>query len=80
MLGEAGAIVDKRFFDVGETAQILGITQSAVRKRIARGELPYRRWGKRVLIPATDLEVFIEGLPGRNAAEALVAAQERREA
>jgi excisionase family DNA binding protein len=76
-LGEA--TVDRRFFGVGETAQILGITQRAVRKRIARGELPFRRWGKRVLIPARELEVFMEGLPGRNATEALIAAEERRE-
>ena len=72
------ATMDRRFFGVVETAQILGITERAVRKRIARGELPYRRWGRRVLISAHELEVFMEALPGRNATEALIAAEERR--
>jgi excisionase family DNA binding protein len=69
----------KKFLKVAEAAEMLGITQKAARHRIARGELPYRRWGTRVLIPAQELESFLQALPGCNAKEAAAAAEERRE-
>ena len=67
-----------KYLKVAEAAPILGITQKAVRQRIARGELPYRRWGRRVLIPAQELESFLEALPGKTAKEAVAAVEEGR--
>ena len=65
-----------KFLKVSETAAILGITQKAVRQRIVRGELPFKRWKRRVLIPSKDLEAFLEALPGRSAKEAIAAVEE----
>jgi excisionase family DNA binding protein len=67
-----------KYLKVAEAAPILGITQKAVRQRIARGELPYRRWGRRVLIPAQELESFLEALPSKTAKEAVAAVEEGR--
>ncbi len=67
-----------RYLKVSETASLLGTTPKSVRRRIERGELPYRRWGRRVLIPADELESFLRGLPGKTADEALAVAEEGR--
>jgi excisionase family DNA binding protein len=68
----------KKFLKVSEVAEMLGITQKATRHRIARGELPHRRWGKRVLIPAQELDAFLQALPGCNAKEAAEATGDER--
>ena len=56
---------------VPEVAARLGISERAVRQRIYRGQLPHRRWGRRVIIPLDELEEFIKNLPGCTVAEAL---------
>jgi excisionase family DNA binding protein len=71
-------VTTAKYLRVSEAAPILGITQKAVRQRIARGELPYRRWGRRVLIPWQELERFLATLPGRTADEAVAAVEEGR--
>jgi len=68
-------VTTPKYLRVSEIAQLLGITQKAVRQRIARGELPYRRWGRRVLIPAQELDRFLAALPGRTADEAVAAVE-----
>ena len=50
---------------VEQTAEVLGLTPKAVRQRISRGQLPFRKLGKRVLVPAVELEKFLFALPGR---------------
>jgi excisionase family DNA binding protein len=61
---------------VEQTAEELGLTPKAVRQRIARGQLPFRKLGKRVLIPVTELKTFLATLPGRTAKEAVAAVEE----
>ena len=61
---------------VEQTAEELGLTIKAVRQRIARGQLPFRKLGKRVLIPATELDTFLATLPGRTAKEAVAAMED----
>jgi len=46
-----------------EAAQILGMTEHAVRGMIARGQLPAYRWGRRVLILPKDLQDRLRELP-----------------
>jgi excisionase family DNA binding protein len=60
-----------KYLTVVRVAELLSLTPKAVRQRIARGELPYRRWGRRVLIPASELEEFLGALPGRSARQAV---------
>ena len=66
-----------RHFNIKEVAELLNTTPKAVRNRIARGQIPFRKWGKRVLIPADELEKFLTRLPGRNAEEAVAAVEGR---
>ena len=60
----------KRLLTVREAAEELNITERAAWQRIYRHQLPYRRWGRKVVVPAAELEKFIESLPGVSAEEA----------
>jgi hypothetical protein len=37
---------------------------------VYRKQIPFRRWGKKVVVPVDDLEAFIKSLPGATAEEA----------
>jgi excisionase family DNA binding protein len=63
--------MERKYLSIPEVAEILGISSSAAWQRLYRGQLPYRRWGKRVLVPLADLERFLAGLPGRSPQEAV---------
>ena len=63
--------MEKKYGSVPEAAKRLGITERAAWCRLYRGQLPYWRWGKRVLIPLDELDKFIAALPGASAAEAV---------
>ncbi len=56
---------------VAEAAERLGITERAVRQRINRKQLPFRRMNRRVFVPEDDLNRFLEALPGCSVEEAL---------
>ena len=66
-----------RHLTVGEVAIALGRTTRAVWHGIYRGEIPHRRWGRRVLVPEDELEKFLAALPGRTADEAVATVEER---
>lgn len=66
----------KKHLTVPEAAETLGITERAAWQRLYRGQLPHRRWGRRVLIPLAELERFIEQLPGCTAEDARKAIEE----
>ena len=68
----------KTYVTVAEAAPSLGLTEKALRQRIFRGQVPYRNLGRRVLIPADELEKFLAALPGTTAAEAVAAVEEGR--
>jgi excisionase family DNA binding protein len=51
------------FFSVPEVAQRIGRSELATRRAIERGHLPARRWGRRVVVLADDLETFVRALP-----------------
>ena len=59
-----------KFLTVREAAAELNITERAVWQRIYRNELPHRRWGRKVVVVASELERFIASLPGVTAEEA----------
>ena len=69
----------KRYITISEARGPLGgMTEKAIRQRIARGQLPYVKLGRRVLIPVDDLERFLAALPGKTADEAMAAVEEGR--
>ena len=53
-----------RLLDVLEIAAMLGRSENAVRRMVERGQLPYRKSGRRVLFLESELKAFIEALPG----------------
>jgi excisionase family DNA binding protein len=61
----------KKYLTVPEAAEVIGITERAAWQRIYRGQLPHRRWRRRVLVPLDELERFLEQLPGCSADQAL---------
>jgi excisionase family DNA binding protein len=67
-----------KYLKVPEAAKLLGISDKATWQRLYRGEIPHRRWGRRVLIPLEELEKFLAALPGTTAEEAVAAVEEGR--
>ena len=61
---------DRQVLDVAGAALLLGATHKAVRQRIARRLLPYRKLGSRILFLRTELEEFLAALPGCTLSEA----------
>jgi len=59
------------YLSVAETAVLLGLTEKAVRARVARHQLPFRRLGHRVIFQRAELLDFIIKLQGCSLGEAL---------
>ena len=66
-----------RHYTIKEVAAMMGSTEKALRGRLARGQFPYKKLGRRVLIPRNELEKFLTALPGTTADEAVAAVEER---
>ncbi|MBR4152003.1 MAG: helix-turn-helix domain-containing protein [Selenomonadaceae bacterium] len=49
----------KKFFSVKEVAEILGVSKSLIYAKICNGQIPSRRIGRRILIPATYVEEIL---------------------
>jgi excisionase family DNA binding protein len=45
---------------VAETADALGISEASVRRLCRDGQLPHRRYGRRLLIPKQAIEAEVE--------------------
>ncbi len=51
--------------------EFFGGSEDFVRSRAARGELPYRRWGRKIIFLRSEIQAFlIDTLPGVTLAEA----------
>ena len=57
--------------DVPSAAELLGMTQKAVRQRVARRMIPFKKWGGRICFVRAELDGFIASLPGCELEEAL---------
>ena len=66
------------YLEIHEVSREHDWTEPAIRARIARGTLPHVRLGRRVLIPAKELEKFLSKLPGLSADEALANQAKKR--
>lgn len=56
--------------NVMEAAHLVGMTPKAVRQRIARRTLPFRKLGGRIIFFKNELEEFLRDLPGCHVEEA----------
>ncbi len=61
---------------VAKLAERWDTTEKSVRHRIARGQIPYKRLGRRILISLDEIERFEALLTGRTAEEAVAAVEE----
>ena len=59
----------KKYFNVDEAADFTGRTPDAIRRMVERGQIPYRKWGKRVIFVREELEEFLDNLPGLRPAD-----------
>jgi hypothetical protein len=60
---------------ISDAATLFGTTQKAIRARVARRQLPFRRWHGRIMFRRTELLDFLEQLDGVTVAEAIANVQ-----
>ena len=49
-------------YRVPDVAKLLGMTELATRRAIERGEIPSRKWGRRVVVLPAELRAHLEAL------------------
>jgi excisionase family DNA binding protein len=54
----------KAYLTTDDVARLLGRTPKAIRRMVERGQLPYRKLGRRILFLRAELDEFIAALPG----------------
>jgi excisionase family DNA binding protein len=55
---------------VKEASQLLGNSERSMRALIAQGVVPYKKLAGRIVFKRSELESFVEGLPGVSMKEA----------
>ena len=61
---------DGALLDVTAAAVLLGMSERAIRARISRRTLPYRKFSGRIVFVRSELEMFVQDLPGVSLIEA----------
>jgi excisionase family DNA binding protein len=56
---------NQEYMDAPETAALIRRTTTALYRMVARGQIPYRKCGRRLLFRRSEIERFLAGLPGR---------------
>jgi len=64
-------MADPKYFDVSSAAVFLGMTEKAIRGRIARRQVPFKKLGGRIVFSRAELERYLEKLDGPTAMEAI---------
>jgi hypothetical protein len=64
-------LISRGVYSINTTAVVLDTTPRAVRARIARKQLPYRKLGGRVVVPIAELHQVMDHLAGLSAAEVI---------
>ncbi len=59
-----------RYMSVDDVAAYLGLTEKAVRHRVAQGTIPYRKLRGRLLFDKMTIDAWFASLPGVSKAEA----------
>ena len=54
----------EKLLNIVDAAAVLGKTPHAVYQMVARRQIPYRKSGRRVFFVGSELQAFIEALPG----------------
>jgi excisionase family DNA binding protein len=56
-------------FRIHDLARALGCSELAARRMVERGEVPARRWGRRIVILADELREHLRRLPAHASGE-----------
>ena len=64
--------------NVRQAAEYLGWSEKSVRSHVARQTLPYRKMGYRILFIRSELEKFVENLPGTTMEVAITNVEKRQ--
>jgi excisionase family DNA binding protein len=67
---EPGSSLSHRFISLSKAANYLGLTEKALRKRVERREIPFRRAGRKLVFDLLELDQWFENLPGTTLQEA----------
>jgi excisionase family DNA binding protein len=59
----------ERLLTVAQTAELLGRSTLAIYRMVERRQIPYCKVGRRLMFRASELEAFIETLPGLSLAD-----------
>jgi len=62
-------IAGQEIMDVSTLAIQLGTTEKAIRARVNRRTIPFRRWQGRIIFLRREVEQFLQTLPGCTAEE-----------
>ena len=57
-------MTNDEYVNLKEAAALSGLTTDALYRKIARRQLPYRKFGRRVLFKKSELLAFLDNLPG----------------
>jgi hypothetical protein len=68
--GRGPRLINGAALDIHAGAQLFGGTEKQMRAMVARGVVPYRRIGSRIIFLKSELETWLAGLPGVTLAEA----------
>jgi excisionase family DNA binding protein len=60
----------EKYLTISQAAEILALSPKALRRKIARREVPFVHVGRLVRIPASQLQRYISGFTGCDADEA----------
>ena len=71
--------INGEILDVAAVADWLGVPQGMIRARVARQQIPYRKWGGRILFRRSEVIRYLEALEGVSVEEALANENARRE-
>lgn len=63
---------DQEVLDVAACAALLGMTEKAIRLRVDRRQLPFRRFGRRIIFLRSELLRYLDTLPGCRPQETLL--------
>ena len=63
--------LDGEVMDIPALAAMIGGTEKCARARVARGLLPYRKWGGRVIFIKSEILSFLSKLEGVSVDQAL---------
>ncbi len=56
-------VLDQKMYTISEALTVLGLGRTSLYQEISRGRLVARKYGKRTLISAPDLQKWIDSLP-----------------